>query len=62
LPDAPYYAARIYAELLVGLGREAEALAWLERQLVTLPANDPAARREVVVERIQWLKVRVGEK
>ncbi len=57
--DAPYYAARIYGELLVQLGRPAEALAWLKQVLPTLPADDPAARREVVAQRIKALEARM---
>lgn len=55
-PGAPYYAARVHAELLRELGRPAEALAWLQQILPTLPADDPAARREVVLERIKGLE------
>lgn len=55
-PGAPYYAARVHAELLRELGRPAEALAWLKQILPTLPADDPAARREVVLERIKGLE------
>ena len=37
-PNAPYYAARIYAELLMRkLGRTAEAYAWLKQLYPTLP-------------------------
>lgn len=60
-PGAPYYAARIHAELLRGLGRPAEALAWLRQILPGLPANDPAARRDVVVQRIKELESVVGD-
>jgi len=52
LPGAPYYAARIHGELLRQLGRPAEALAWLRHILPALPADDPAARRDVVLARI----------
>ncbi|MSU46895.1 MAG: hypothetical protein EXS42_07205 [Lacunisphaera sp.] len=55
-PGAPYYAARIHAELLRELGRPQEALHWLRQVLPTLPAADPAARREVVLERIKALE------
>lgn len=42
-PDAPYYAARIYAELLRKLGRKTEAYAWLKQLYPTLPkAVDPS--------------------
>ena len=55
-PDAPYYAARIHAELLRELRRPAEALAWLRQVLATLPATDDLARRDVVLERIALLE------
>ena len=55
-PGAPYYAARIHGELLRELGRPAEAIAWLRQILPTLPADDPAARRGVVLERIAALE------
>jgi len=55
-PGAPYYAGRLHAELLVELGRRPEALAWLRQILPTLPADDPAARREVVQARIRALE------
>ena len=58
--DAPYYAARIYAELLIQLGRPIKALAWLQQILPGLPADDPAARREVVVQRIKALEAQLG--
>lgn len=53
---APYYAARIHAELLRELGRPQEALAWLKQILPGLPAEDPVARREVVMQRIKELE------
>lgn len=55
-PHAPYYAARIHAELLRELGRPREALDWLRRTLPLLPPDDPAACREVVLARIQALE------
>lgn len=55
-PGAPYYAARIHAELLRELGRPAEALAWLRNIREKLPADDPAARRDVVAARIAALE------
>jgi hypothetical protein len=59
-PGAPYYAARIHGELLRELGRPVEALAWLRQVAARLPADDPAARREVVEERIRVLEREVG--
>jgi hypothetical protein len=61
-PGAPYYAARIHAELLRELGRPAEALAWLNQILPGLPATDPAARRDVVVARIRELEQEAARK
>ena len=55
-PGAPFYAGRLHAGLLVELGRLREALAWLRQILPTLPADDPAARREVVQARIRALE------
>jgi len=54
--DAPYYAARIHAELLRELHRPAEALAWLRKTLAGLPLNDELARRDVVIERIREIE------
>jgi hypothetical protein len=59
-PAAPYYAARIHAELLREMGRPDEALVWLRRILPGLPADDPAARRDVVEQRIKELESVVG--
>ncbi len=56
LPDAPYCAARIHGELLRRLGREREAYLWLCRLHPHLPANDPEAMAEVVLQRIRGLE------
>lgn len=61
-PGAPYYAARIHAELLRELGRSQEALAWLRQQLPGLPGDDPAARRGVVLQRIKELESETAAK
>jgi tetratricopeptide (TPR) repeat protein len=58
-PGAPFYAARIHAELLQQLGRPAEALAWLRRILPKLPEGEPMARRAVVIERVAALERRL---
>jgi hypothetical protein len=66
-PNAPYFAARIYAELLRRLGRTAEAYEWLKQLYVKLPkVADPArgitefqvesAMAIVVLERIRELE------
>lgn len=57
---APYYAGRIYGELLVALGRPAEALDWLRHLRQVLPADDPAARIPVVEARIRALEAGQG--
>ena len=58
--DAPYYAARIHAELLRELGRKEEALAWLRQILPGLPEDDPLARRDVVLDRIKSLEAELA--
>lgn len=55
-PGAPYYAARLHAEVLRRLNRKAEALAWLKQLHPTLPADVEAARADVVLERIRELE------
>jgi len=66
-PNAPYFAARIYAELLRRMGRNAEAYDWLKKLYPTLPkAADAAlgitafqvesAMAPVVMERIRELE------
>jgi hypothetical protein len=55
-PNAPYYAARLHAELLRRQGRKAEALAWLVKLHPSLPAGDDGAARDVVLQRIRDLE------
>ena len=59
-PDAPYYAARMHAELLRRAGRPADALAWLVRLHPTLPKGDDAAREDHVLARIRELERELG--
>lgn len=59
LPDAPFYAPRIYAELLRRLDRKPEAYAWLKELYPTLPKGEThavGAMPEVVLERIRELE------
>lgn len=56
MPDAPYYAARIYAELLKQLGRDREAYDWLVSVHRGLPADDPMALSGIVLGRIRELE------
>jgi hypothetical protein len=53
-PGAPYYAARLHAELLKRLGRKREALDWLVALHPQLPTEDEAT--EVVLGRIRDLE------
>jgi hypothetical protein len=55
-PGAPYYVARVYAELLRRLGRNQEAYDYLRRLYPTLPANVPAATKDIVWERLRELE------
>lgn len=61
-PGAPWHAGRIYAELLRQTGRPREALAWLRGWWPRLPADDPAAQRELVAARIAELERELGER
>lgn len=60
LPDAPYYAARLHAEILRRQGRNLEALAWLIRLHPTLPKDSEAAAAGVVLSRIRELERQTG--
>ncbi len=55
-PDAPHYAARIYAELLRRLDRLPEAYAFLKKLHPTLPPDDMMAQASVVLDRIRELE------
>ncbi len=55
-PDAPYYAARIYAELLRRLDRKRDAYDFLKTLHPTLPQNDDMAQASVVLDRIRELE------
>lgn len=55
-PGAPFYAARLHAELLRRIGRKPEALAWLVRLHPQLPADDEGAAADVVLGRIRDLE------
>jgi tetratricopeptide (TPR) repeat protein len=55
-PHAPYFAARLHAELLRRLGRKAEALDWYVKLHPGLPAGDEGAGRDVVLARIRDLE------
>jgi tetratricopeptide (TPR) repeat protein len=55
MPGAPYFAARIYAELLRNQGKDREAYEYLKELHQTLP-EDPFAQKGIVLERIQNLE------
>lgn len=55
-PEAPFYAARIYAELLRRLDRKAEAYEFLKKLHPTLPRDSMMAQVPVVLERIRELE------
>lgn len=57
--DAPYYAARIHADLLLRLNRPAEAYAFLKQLYIALP-NDPLAQADIVLARIRELELQLG--
>lgn len=61
LPGAPYYASRIYAEILIKLGREQEALDFLVKHYQTLPEDDLMAMKPIVAERIATLRVMLAQ-
>lgn len=55
MPGAPYYAARIYAELLRKQGKNNEAYQYLKQLHRTLP-DDPYAQKDILLERIHELE------
>ena len=55
-PNAPYYAARLHAEMLKRLGRKPEALAWLIQLHPQLPPDDESACADLVLARIRELE------
>jgi tetratricopeptide (TPR) repeat protein len=54
-PDAPYYAARIYAQLLRKMGKNKEAYDFLRDLYQQLP-DVPYAQKDVILERIRELE------
>ncbi len=55
MPNAPYYAARIHAQLLRQQGKDREAYAFLKQLYLDLP-DDPYAQKGTVMERIRNLE------
>lgn len=60
LPRAPYYTARLRAEVLRRAGRKHEALDWLVQLHPGLPPGDSGAAADVVLERIRELERELG--
>jgi tetratricopeptide (TPR) repeat protein len=58
-PRAPYYAARLHAELLRKLGRKADALGWLVKLHPTLPPGEESGS-DIVLARIRDLERELG--
>lgn len=56
LPGAPYYVARLHAEMLRRAGRRAEALDWLVKLHPQLPTEDESAGAAIVLGRIRDLE------
>ncbi len=54
--DGPYYAARIYAELLRQAGREQEAYDFYRKHYAEVPDDDPRAMKDIVLERIREIE------
>lgn len=62
-PEAPYYAARIYAELLRKMGEKRQAYDWLMQLYPTLPQGPtapPSALADVVLDRIHELEAELA--
>ncbi len=59
-PGAPYYAARLRAEMLRRAGKKSEALAWLVQLHPLLPRGDESAGADIVLGRIRELERELG--
>ena len=59
-PNAPYFTARLHAELLRRLGQKAAALAWLVNLHPQLPPTDESAGAALVLSRIRELERELG--
>ena len=55
-PGAPYFAARIYAELLRRQGKNAQAYDFLKGLFLRLPDDEPYAQKGIILERIRELE------
>lgn len=60
MPRAPFYAARLCAEMLRRAGRKTEALAWLVQLHPQLPRDNEEAAADVVLARIRELERELG--
>ena len=55
-PDAPYYAARVYAELLRREGKNKEAYEFLKNLYRELP-DEPLAQKPIILDRIREVEI-----
>lgn len=60
MEGAPFYAARLHAELLRRLGQEENAYRFYRELHPSLPRDNPAAAAEVVLQRIRDLEAELG--
>ncbi|MGB0416680.1 MAG: tetratricopeptide repeat protein [Coraliomargarita sp.] len=54
--NAPFYAARIHAELLRRMEKDQQAYTFLKGLFLTLPDDNPSAQKDIVLERIRELE------
>ncbi len=59
---APYYVSRIYPEILRQIGEKRKALIWYRNLYPKLPANNPLAHKDVVLQRINDLETELSIK
>ena len=59
-PDAPYFAARIHAELLRKMDQPRAAYVFLKGLYLRLPNDDPYAQKDIVLERIRELEAELA--
>ena len=58
--NAPFYAARIHAELLRRMDKDQQAYTFLKGLFLSLPDDIPYAQKDIVLERIRELEGELG--
>ena len=58
--NAPFYAARIHAELLRRMDKDQQAYTFLKGLFLSLPDDNPYAQKDIVLERIRELEGELG--